>query len=392
MYQIDRNTNRLEPLKLKKFSDLGFREREHLQEWLATNPEVLGEELLIIQKEFDGFNETRERLDLLVLDKHGHLVIIENKLDDSGRDVVWQALKYASYCASLTKSQIIDIYQRFLDKRGCEQNQSARERLVEFFADRDFDELILNPDAEQRIILVAAHFRRGVTSTAHWLMRHNLRLQCIKAVPYAKGDQLFLSLEQILPMREVEDYVIGLAEKKQEEQSNARELAQRHHTRREFWKQFIEIMRESDCRLFDNANAVTQNSLRGGSGLAKVTYQVVLNQDTIRAEFIIGRSERDENKYLFDSLFSKKNKIESRFGDTLVWDRLDSYIGSRVFIEISANGHNKEEWPTLNTWLCQKITSLEEAFSPEIGHCRELLKASDYRAKEPVTILNEVLE
>ncbi len=64
-------------------------------------PESLGEELLIIQKEFDGFDETRERLDLLALDKQGSLVVIENKLDDSGRDVVWQALKYASYCSSL---------------------------------------------------------------------------------------------------------------------------------------------------------------------------------------------------------------------------------------------------------------------------------------------------
>ena len=73
---------------------------------MAHEPSALGEELLIIQKEFDGFDDTRERLDLLALDKDGNLVIIENKLDDSGRDVVWQALKYASYCASLTKAPL----------------------------------------------------------------------------------------------------------------------------------------------------------------------------------------------------------------------------------------------------------------------------------------------
>jgi len=68
---------------------LGFAERNHLQEWLANQPDALGEELLIIQKEFDGFEDTRERLDLLAIDKQGGLVIIENKLDDSGRDVMW---------------------------------------------------------------------------------------------------------------------------------------------------------------------------------------------------------------------------------------------------------------------------------------------------------------
>src|SRR5699024_67173 len=100
MFIIDKNTNRIKPVQAKKFSDLGFAERWHLQEWLANHPSALGgEELLIIQKEFAGFDETRARLDLLALDKNGSLVVIENKLDSGGRDVVWQVIKYASYCA-----------------------------------------------------------------------------------------------------------------------------------------------------------------------------------------------------------------------------------------------------------------------------------------------------
>jgi RecB family endonuclease NucS len=46
---------------------------------LAKTPEALGEELLIIQKEFDGFDNTCERLDLLAIDKDGNLVIIEKE-------------------------------------------------------------------------------------------------------------------------------------------------------------------------------------------------------------------------------------------------------------------------------------------------------------------------
>src|SRR6056297_943588 len=118
MFRVDRSQNRLSRLVQKRFSELNLRERDHLQEWLANQPDALGEELLIIQKEFDGFDETRERLDLLAIDKDGNLVIIENKLDDSGRDVVWQALKYASYCANLSRAQIIDIYQRYLNQHA----------------------------------------------------------------------------------------------------------------------------------------------------------------------------------------------------------------------------------------------------------------------------------
>ncbi|MHC4455379.1 MAG: DUF4268 domain-containing protein, partial [Planctomycetota bacterium] len=114
MFVINPTTNRIEKIEEKTFHELGFKERENLQEWLANNPIALGEELLIIQKEFSGFSDTNERLDLLALDKQGNLIIIENKLDDSGKDVTWQVLKYASYCSSLSKSQIIKIYQDFL--------------------------------------------------------------------------------------------------------------------------------------------------------------------------------------------------------------------------------------------------------------------------------------
>lgn len=100
MYIINKDTNRIEKIESTTFKQLGFKEREHLQEWIANNPSCLNEDLLIIQKEFDGFNDTSERLDLLALDKQGNLVIIENKLDDTGRDVTWQVLKYSSYCST----------------------------------------------------------------------------------------------------------------------------------------------------------------------------------------------------------------------------------------------------------------------------------------------------
>ena len=115
MYIIDKDSNKLIKVEKKTFKSLGLDERHNLQEWIAKEPSSLGEDLLIIQKEFDGFADTKERLDLLAIDKSGNLVIIENKLDDSGRDVTWQAIKYASYCSSLSKSDVVEIYQKYLN-------------------------------------------------------------------------------------------------------------------------------------------------------------------------------------------------------------------------------------------------------------------------------------
>ena len=156
MFIIDKEGNKAISLERITFHDLNFEERPHLQEWIAKNTEILGEPLLIIQKEFSDWSDTNERLDLLALDERGNLVIIENKLDDSGRDVVWQALKYVSYCATLTKAEICEMYQKYLGTTAV-----ASEKIEEFF-DMAYEEVILNPaDGDQRLFLVAANFRKG---------------------------------------------------------------------------------------------------------------------------------------------------------------------------------------------------------------------------------------
>src|ERR1700730_17893558 len=139
MFKIDTASNSIMSLTIRTFGDLGFSERSNLQEWIAKEPSCLGEELLVIQKESFGFSDTHERLDLLALDKQGSLVLIENKLDDTGRDVTWQALKYASYCSGLSKENVRQVYQEFLDK--VEPSADARALLTEFLEVDDYEEV-----------------------------------------------------------------------------------------------------------------------------------------------------------------------------------------------------------------------------------------------------------
>lgn len=198
MFKIDRATNSLERLCRTSFGELSISERRDLQEWIAASPDCLGEELLIIQKEFDGFHETRERLDLLAIDKQGRLVIIENKLDDTGRDVVWQAIKYASYCSTLKTAQIVEIYSRY-----CGGDRSAAEAAIQEFLEKaSFDEVTLNKGNDQRIFVVAANFRNEVTATALWLLAHQIDFRCFRVSPFRFGEDVLLSFEQIVPPAE----------------------------------------------------------------------------------------------------------------------------------------------------------------------------------------------
>ncbi|MFT5307265.1 MAG: hypothetical protein ACJAYO_002067 [Thalassolituus oleivorans] len=365
MFKIDSTTNRITPLQARKFGDLNFTERNHLQEWLANMPEALGEELLVIQKEFDGFDDTRERLDLLALDKDGNLVIIENKLDDTGRDVVWQTLKYASYCSSLSKLQIIEIYQRYLNRY--QQGGDASALLCEFLGVEDTEELKLNLGNSQRLMMVAANFRKEVTSTALWLLGYGIQVQCFKTTPFSDGEQLYLNVEQIIPTPEAKEFMIGMNAKEAEEKSTEVETKNRHHLRREFWSQTLDAFQESDCSLYSNVNSSTDHWLSAGSGVSGCPFTMIFSKREVRVELWIARPATEMNKAIFDTLAVNKSQLDSKFGAEMEWLRLDDKKSSRIQFSQPFDGFNTENWPAMITWLVDHMTRFEKAMKQPLA-------------------------
>lgn len=324
MYRINRQENDIVQLEEKNFHELHFKEREHLQEWIAKNPQVLGggDDLLIIQKEFSGFNDTNERLDLLALDKDGRLVIIENKLDDTGKDVVWQALKYTSYCSTLSTTQIIKIYQNYLDRYS--NNEEAKANIMDFLSLEEDAELLLNRQ-DQRIILVANNFRKEVTSTVLWLLNHDIQVQCFKAKPYVIGEEVILQIEQIIPLPETQEFMIDAKEKQKEEKGKSQALADSEAYLVEFWRDLKIEMQKRGCHYLDNVSAKPSYNIglwkwEGRFGMAVGTHAV-------RVELYFSS---DANKKLFDAMYERKVEIESSYGSTITWERLDNKKATRI--------------------------------------------------------------
>lgn len=363
MYIINKSTNRIEKIESTTFKQLGFREREHLQEWIANNPSCLNEDLLIIQKEFDGFNDTSERLDLLALDKQGNLVIIENKLDDTGRDVTWQVLKYSSYCSTLNASQIVAIFNQYLTKKG--STETAEDLLEEFLETEDYKEK-LNVGNSQRIMLIAAEFRKEVTSTVLWLLNYGLRMQCFKATPYRLEEQLFLNMEQIIPIKDAEDFVISMANKSREEVGNQEMIKERHIVRRKFWTAYLKEINKVTS-LYQNVNPGKDHWLAAGSGMSGVMYCSVATGDYIRIELTISGKTQEENKAIFDAFERQKEKIETTFGYPLEWERLTDKKMSRIKYELQGvNIFNEEDWQQMFQFMLQYVPKFEAAFSNPI--------------------------
>ena len=326
MYILDNDNKSLIKAEECSFKSLNLKERQDLQEWIAKEPSSLGEPLLIIQKEFANWDKTKERLDLLALDEKGNLVIIENKLDDSGKDVTWQAIKYASYCRSLSKDDIVSIFQKYLGP-----NKSALEELSEFFHGRDIEDIKLN-DNYQRIILVAGKFQEEVLSSVLWLREYNVRISCIKVTPFKFGNQVMVDFDQIIPQRDLEDYQIKIASKELEETAESEATQIRYGRRQRFWQEFIDYCK-SHQGLFAGSTPVTDNWIsKSVSSIPGGTINVIINKDNCRAELYLNTGEQVTNKAIYDKLFTIKDELNAQIPG-MEWQRMDDKVTCRVRLD-----------------------------------------------------------
>lgn len=363
MFAINKETNSITKVNQCSFHDLGFKERDNLQEWIAKTPSCFGEELLIIQKEFDGFSDTNERLDLLALDQNGSLVIIENKLDDTGRDVVWQCLKYVSYCSTLTKTQIVDIYQSYLDKNGLKEN--AKTNIEEFFDDKPLEEITLNEN-DQRMILVAANFRKEVTSTVMWMLNHSINVKCFKVTPYQYNNSLFLTMEQIIPVKETADYIIQMADKAKEVQNDKDNTKDIENIRKKYWIKLLEIFNERSQQ-YKNISPSENHWLSNGSGVSGITFSFIATTEYASVEILINHGTREINETIFKRLESQKEEIEKAFNGNLIWDILGGKKSCRISCKLdNVNIRNLDDWDKMIEFHCSTMINFEKALREKI--------------------------
>ncbi|BAZ92642.1 uncharacterized protein FOKN1_0238 [Thiohalobacter thiocyanaticus] len=198
------------PIHVTRFADEGLRERDHLQQLLRDQIEVIEPDILVISEEFGSWEDSRRRIDLLAIDKSANLVVIELKRTDTGGHMELQAVRYAAMVSALTFRGTVDIYERHLDATG-DKSGDAREKLLEFLEWEEPDDDQFAQDV--RIILAAAEFSKEITTSVLWLIDHGLDIKCIRLRPYKDNDKLLLDVQQVIPLPEAEEYQIKIRDK-----------------------------------------------------------------------------------------------------------------------------------------------------------------------------------
>ena len=217
---------RAQPISL---AEAGLRERDDLQEWVRTNPEILGPDIRIVTFEFGGWQSrtgtAADRLDLLGIDADGRLVVAELKRGRAPDTTEMQAIKYAAFASRFTPEQLAESHATYLNKvEGTAIAAADAQALMEEHIGGALDQdLLLRP----RIILLATAFGPQVTASAVWLTEMGVAIELIEFSAHRTERDLILTVTSVWPVRDVEEFIVT------PRQAEQRAAAERSQGRRE---------------------------------------------------------------------------------------------------------------------------------------------------------------
>ncbi len=170
-------------------ADNGRKERDDLEQWIKSNPEILGNDIAIIGEQVQTKSGP---LDFLGIDRYGNLVIVELKRDKLPREVLAQAIDYASDISLYEPDYLNEICQGFT-------GQALGDYLAEKFPETNFEEVAVNQ--AQRLLLVGFAIEEPLHRMIEWLSeKYSVAINAI-VLHYVKsknGDEL-LSRTVIIP-------------------------------------------------------------------------------------------------------------------------------------------------------------------------------------------------
>ena len=232
LFEVDKQTHNVTEVAPTTFRDLELWERRDLEAWVMSSPELAGGDFAVVTSEFDRFDQTTERLDVLGIVRmepgHGRLVVVELKRHGTSTTVDLQAIKYAAYVAAAQFSDVVEMYAAHHDVAE-DEAQGSLLKLV-----GGTEEEPPEIDDTPRIVLVASDYRTEVTTTVLWLIDNfEMDVRCVRLQPFTVGDRTVVHSETIIPLPEAEQYRLGVQRKRrevkreQEEKARARRLLPR---------------------------------------------------------------------------------------------------------------------------------------------------------------------
>lgn len=173
---------------------------QQLENMILASPQILSSEWMLIGKqEQTGLGG---RIDLLAIAPDASLVLIELKRARTPREIVAQALDYASWVEKLTADRIAQIYQKF--SQGGNLDQAFKKHFG-----AELDEETLNES--HQIILVAAELDDSTERIITYLNARDIAINVLFFQVFQHGSEQLLSRAWLIDPGETQANVAATA-------------------------------------------------------------------------------------------------------------------------------------------------------------------------------------
>ena len=109
--------------------------------------------------------------------------------------------------------------------------------------------------------------------------------------------------------------------------------------------------------------------------MSGMSLNLVVSGKHAQSDISINRGSKEENKKLFDFLYNMKDKIETAFGNELVWGRMDDKVTCRIKSELTGvNVFDKDDWSKMIKFLVDASERMYKAFKNPVKKLNEWSK------------------
>jgi hypothetical protein len=176
-----------------------------LEDMIVRDPTILSDQWMLIGRQEP--TPYAGRCDLLAIAPDGSLVVIELKRNRTPREIVAQAIDYASWVEGLSADKIAQVYQRF--SKGGNLDEDFRTRFG-----IELDEETLNES--HQIILVAAELDDSSERIINYLNARDIAINVIFFQVYQHGPHQLLSRAWLIDPGETQANVVTTTKTKGE--------------------------------------------------------------------------------------------------------------------------------------------------------------------------------
>ena len=148
------------------------------------------------------------------------------------------------------------------------------------------------------------------------------------------------------------------------------EMGTRYELRRKYWTYALDVIKEAhgDHSLFSSVNPSKENWISGFFGVGGFCINCIANYDLAKVELCLGKSNKEENKKVFDNLLRNKDKIEKALGVPLNWRRGDDIKASKISYQINdVSIDNMTDWLQMAKFHAEWSKKFYEVIVPYIG-------------------------